>query len=89
MRPTPAVLALLVAALLAGTALASPLVPGSRFPFENCKLDNQVNRWTVGLASYNENAQRGSWACFQFGVKPVDQCTPNGLRCCGENRLNK
>ncbi|EFJ48885.1 hypothetical protein VOLCADRAFT_104609 [Volvox carteri f. nagariensis] len=62
---------------------------GSKFPWEGCKMGASINRWTVTLTSYVEDPTRFSRACFRFGYKPVSQCTPNGLRCCGENHINK
>ncbi|KXZ47672.1 hypothetical protein GPECTOR_33g554 [Gonium pectorale] len=75
-------------ALMVRPGLSSYLT-GSGFPWEGCKLSASVNRWTVTLASYSEDVVRGSRACFNFGYKPLSQCTPSGLRCCGENHLNK
>ncbi|PNH07496.1 hypothetical protein TSOC_006039 [Tetrabaena socialis] len=72
----------------ASLARASYLT-GSGFPFEGCKLAATVNRWSVAMVSYNEDPVRGSRACFRFSIKSLDSCTPAGLRCCGENHLNK
>lgn len=68
------------------TGSASYLIPGSKFPFEGCKLRPNYNRWTLDMIEYVEDYVKGSRACFRFGLKPVDECMAaaeaEDVRCC-------